>query len=253
MRLLKVFPLVLVLLLAGAGPALAHVTVTGQDAVSGGSDAVVTFRVPTESETASTTKVEVALPTDTPMASVDMLAMPGWTETQTSINLSTPIKTDDGDITSAVSRVIWTAQAGYQIKPGSFGEFVLVAGQLPDTKSLTFKVLQTYSDKKVVSWIQVPAAGQTAEDVDYPAPTLTLGAANGSGTSAAPSVLAAPVATANTTLPTVLAVVALLLAIAACVIALTGRMRRSAPAGAAGSDTAPQTQDDPLVTTGARD
>src|SRR5213076_2572230 len=52
-----------------AAPALAHVSVESTDATQGGIGAI-TFRVPTESDTASTTKVTVQLPTDSPIASV---------------------------------------------------------------------------------------------------------------------------------------------------------------------------------------
>ena len=233
MRVFPLAPLVGVLLLVGALPAAAHVTVKGDDAVAGGSDATITFRVPTESDKLSTVEVRVALPTATPMASVDMLAMPGWTETQKSITLATPIHTDDGDITTAVSEVDWKAQAGAEIKPGSFGEFTLIAGQLPETASLTFKAIQTYSDGSVVSWIQVPAAGQTADDVDYPAPVLALGAA-GSGSAGSGVTVSATTAPASTTLPTVLAVIALVLALVACAAVLAAAIsrRKRPPTGA---------------------
>ena len=59
------------LILAVAGPASAHVTVNPDTATKGGYTKV-TFRVPTESDTASTTRVEVNLPTDTPVASVSL-------------------------------------------------------------------------------------------------------------------------------------------------------------------------------------
>ena len=47
------------LLFAAAGPAALHVTVSSTDAAPGGYGKLV-FRVPSESETASTTKVQVA-------------------------------------------------------------------------------------------------------------------------------------------------------------------------------------------------
>ena len=62
--------------LALAGPASAHVTVTAPGAVAGGSDQEITFRVPVEKDVA-TTAVTVALPTDTPIASVEVQADPG--------------------------------------------------------------------------------------------------------------------------------------------------------------------------------
>src|SRR4029453_7881934 len=61
-----------------AGPASAHVTVYPGEAVQG-SYGRLAFRVPTESDDTSTTKVEVNLPEDAPVASVSTMPLPGWT------------------------------------------------------------------------------------------------------------------------------------------------------------------------------
>lgn len=217
-RVIKLAVAIPLLLILGTVPAYAHVTVTGEGTVQGGSDATITFRVPTESDTLSTVGLLIALPTDMPIASVDVLAMPGWTEVEKTVNLATPIHTDDGNITDAVSEVQWTA-TGEGIKPGSFGEFTLIAGLLPKAASLTFKAIQTYSDNSKVSWIQMPSAGISADSLDHPAPVLTLGAAGGSSATAASSltVSATPVSkSTSTALPTALAIVALVAGLVAC-------------------------------------
>jgi periplasmic copper chaperone A len=160
--------------LGAATAASAHVTVSAPGAVSGGSDQLITFRVPTESISASTVGLQVLLPTSTPIASVLVAPHYGWTDSVTTIKLAKPIVTDDGDITDAVSTITWKADApSFGIKPGQFDQFVIIAGQLPVTNSLTFKAIQTYSDKSVVSWIQTDAPGSTAE-LDHPAPVLSL-------------------------------------------------------------------------------
>src|SRR3954466_3571522 len=74
--------------------ASAHVTVNPNTAVQGGYTKV-TFRVPTERDDASTTKVEVAIPTDKPIASVSTRPVQGWTAVTETSKLQTPIKTDD--------------------------------------------------------------------------------------------------------------------------------------------------------------
>jgi uncharacterized protein YcnI len=185
-------------LAAGTGVASAHVTVSAPGATSGGSDTLITFRVPDESDTASTVGMKVQLPINTPIASVLVQPHPGWTSTVKQSKLSTPIKTDDGEITEAVSEIDWKADStGTGIKPGQFDQFVVIAGQLPDAGTLTFKAVQTYSDGKTTSWIDVAAPGSTAEP-EHPAPVLTLGAAAGSaGSSAAPSVSAAGATTSE--------------------------------------------------------
>ena len=239
MRLLKIGSMVCALLLAGALPASAHVTVAGDSAaVPGGTDAVITFRSPTESDTLSTVGLRVVLPTDTPLAGVQVLAIPGWTATTKMFTLPAPIITDDGGFASVVSEVDWTAASGAGIPPQSFGQFVILAGLLPDAPSLTFKAIQTYSDGSEVSWIDTAGPGVDPSTLEHPAPVLTLGAASTESPTAATSVAASagPSVTAvstaspstsssSTTLPTVLAIVALVLAAVAIGVAITNRRR----------------------------
>jgi len=191
-----------VALLAVAGAALAfpaaasaHVTVNPGTATQGGYTKV-TFRVPNEKDNASTTKVEIAIPTDKPIASVSIKPVPGWTAVTETGKLATPIKTDDGEVTEAVSKITWTADAASAIKPGQFQEFDVSLGPLPEADQIVFKTLQTYSDGDVVRWIDEPAAGAEAE---HPAPTLKLTKAGAAATSTAGASTAAQdaAATAN--------------------------------------------------------
>lgn len=179
-RLLGAVALTVGLMAAGAGVASAHITVSAPEATSGGSDTVIRFRVPDESEAARTVGLKVRLPSDTPIASVLVQPKAGWSVSVRQSKLAAPIKTDDGEITEAVSEIDWKVSAGGQgIAPGQFDEFVLIAGQLPEAKSLTFKAIQTYSDGSSVSWIEEPAPGSSVES-EHPAPVLTLGAGSGS-------------------------------------------------------------------------
>ncbi|WIM99038.1 YcnI family protein [Actinoplanes oblitus] len=170
------------LTLALAGPASAHVTVNPSTATAGGY-AKVSFRVPNESDSAATTKLEVNLPADQPVASVSVKPIPGWTAVAVKSKLATPIKAHDTEITEAVSKITWTAAKGSEIKPGQFQEFDVSMGALPESGQLVFKALQTYSDGNVVRWIDEPTADGT--EPESPAPVLKIvPAANGS---AAPS------------------------------------------------------------------
>ncbi len=170
-----------------AGPASAHVTAHSSDATPGGEDAEISFRVPNE-EASPTTKVLIAFPSDTPLAGVMPASKPGWRATTTSVKLAKPITTDDGDITTAVATITWTATSG-GIPTGQYEDFDVAVGLLPDAKSLTFKAVQTYGDGDVVSWIE------SGDDAEHPAPVLSIGAAE-AAPSAVPSVSAsaAPVA-----------------------------------------------------------
>lgn len=170
-----------------AGAAFAHVTVSPTSAPQGGFT-VISFRVPTESDKTSTTKVQVFIDVDaTPIAVVDTQPVPGWSAKLDSKTLKTPIKDDDGNtVTSAIGDITWTASsAATAIKPGEFQQFPIELGPLPTSGSVTFKVLQTYSDGSVVRWIDATTAGQP--EPEHPAPVLTLTPASGADATAAPS------------------------------------------------------------------
>ncbi|MCX5250608.1 YcnI family protein [Streptomyces sp. NBC_00201] len=155
--------------LAAAGVASAHVTVHPESYAKGATDGVLTFRVPNEEDNAGTTKVQVFLPTDHPVLGVLVSPQDGWTAKVTNTKLKTPVKTDDGTITDAVSQITWT---GGKIDPGHYEDFNVAFGQLPeDIEQLTFKTLQTYSDGKTVRWIDLASGGQEPEN---PAPVLKL-------------------------------------------------------------------------------
>jgi periplasmic copper chaperone A len=179
-----------------AASAAAHVTVAAPGVTAGASDASITFHVPTESDTANTVGLKLQLPTDHPIAGVLVAPQTGWTATITQTKLTTPIHTDDGNITQVVSEIDWKALPGAGIKPGFFGEFSIIAGKLPDgVSALTFKAIQIYSDGTQVAWIEQPAPGSGAEP-EHPAPTLKLPAASETGTAA---VAATPTSTSNAT------------------------------------------------------
>ncbi|MFG2374775.1 YcnI family protein [Streptomyces sp. NPDC048504] len=183
--------------LAAAGVASAHVTVHPESYAKGATDGVLTFRVPNEEDKASTTKVQVYLPTDHPVLGVLVSPQDGWTAKVTSTKLKTPIKTDDGTITDAVSEITWT---GGKVDPGHYEDFNVAFGQLPDgTDQLAFKTLQTYSNGDVVRWIEQTTAG--GDEPENPAPVLKLTAKeseDGDETPAA-STTAAATSTKSTT------------------------------------------------------
>ena len=161
-----------------AGPASAHVTVNPKEATQGGY-ARVAFRVPNESDTASTTKLEVVLPENAPVGSVSTMPVPGWTVAMEKRKVDPPIEVHGSQLTEAVSKITWTATGDAAVKPGQFQEFPVSMGPLPQVDSMVFKVLQTYSDGNISRWIDEPAPG--AEEPENPAPVLTLTAAAAPG------------------------------------------------------------------------
>lgn len=174
--------------LALAAPASAHVSVQPGQAEQGGY-AGVTFRVPNEDDAAGTTKLEINLPEDKPLTSVRTRPLAGWTATVEKRTLPTPITSHGKQITEAVSKVTWTADAGVRINPGQYEDFEVSMGQLPtDTDQLVFKALQTYDNGNVVRWIDVPAAD--GKEPEKPAPTLKLVPKGGTAPAANPSAAA---------------------------------------------------------------
>jgi uncharacterized protein YcnI len=171
-------------LLLVAPPAGAHVTVSSPDAAAGGYGKLV-FRVPNESDTASTTKLQVTLPADTPFAGVRTMDVPGWTAEVTIEKLDEPVAVGDLNLTEVPRTVTWTAQRGQGIGPDEFAEFPLSVGPFVDDPAATyeFAATQTYDDGEVVAWDQSSDGGAEPE---LPAPTLSLdGSGGGHGTDTA--------------------------------------------------------------------
>ncbi|GAB2442481.1 YcnI family protein [Streptomyces incanus] len=162
-----------------SAPAFAHVSVQPEGQAAKGGYAVVNFKVPNERDDASTTKLEVTFPTDHPLASVMPQPIDGWDVKVTKSKLDKPLEMHGKKIDEAVSKVTWTAD-GDGIEPGFFQKFPVSVGTLPeDADELVFKALQTYSNKEVVRWIEVPQEGQ--EEPDFPAPVLALAEASADG------------------------------------------------------------------------
>lgn len=191
----------LIAVLVPAGAAQAHVRVS-PDTAAPGSYATLTFKVPTETAKASTQKVVVDLPADHPFGSVSYQQIPGWSVQVTESKLPKPITTGDATITTAPTRVTWTATgAATQIKPGQFQTFAISAGPVPDVGSLMLPATQYYTDGSVVDWNQTtPASG---DEPEHPAPVLYVNSAPpapaaASSKAPAASVAAAPAKTEST-------------------------------------------------------
>lgn len=217
-----------VALLVGGGSAVAHVSVHADEAVEGGT-AEITFRVPTESDTASTVQVQVQFPAETPVASVAVLPQAGWTHQVTMAKLPAPLAAGHGhEVSEVVSQLEWRAanrEAG--TKPGEYQVFRIVAGPLPQTSRMVFKVVQTYDDGQVQRWIEEPVAGEP--EPEHPAPVLAISAGGVGGHDEVAAVVAAPTTPAATAAPAWAAVavslVAMVAALGALLVALRLNMR----------------------------
>ena len=162
---------VVLLVLAAPLAASAHVKISPNTAAAG-DDIQVTFRVPNEEENAGTVRVEINLPTKTPFADAEYEPVAGWDARVVEAKLAKPIKNDGVEVTSAPVKIIYTAQPGVSIKAGQFQEFPVALDLTPDTGSVNFPTIQTYSNGDVVKWNQpTPADG---DEPDHPAPTLYI-------------------------------------------------------------------------------
>ena len=220
-------------ILAMPGLAQAHVTVQPGSA-EGGSFSVIAFRVPNEQDGARTTEVQVVLPEDQPIGSVQTTPIPGWKITTKTRHLDKPIEMFGEQLDTVVSQVSWTATNG-GIRPGQFQDFNLSLGQLPESGELVFNAVQAYSNGDRVNWNQISA--DPSVEPEHPAPILTITPPSAKQDSTASGGQASDdkevtVATqggggSGSILPSVLSVVALLLSMVA--VLLAWRWRRPTP------------------------
>ena len=159
--------------------AYAHVGVT-PDTTAAESYASLTFRVPTESDTESTEKLVVDLPTDTPFLSVTPRSLPGWDVEVEVEKLDEPFEVEGATVSDAPVRVTWTAEKGNEVPPHEYQEFAVRVGALPEEGTeVVLPAHQTYTDGNVVDWDDL--ATDDGEEPEAPAPVFTTTAAEAEG------------------------------------------------------------------------
>lgn len=159
--------------------AYAHVTVN-PDTTAAESYASLTFRVPTESDTESTKKLVVDLPTDTPFLSVTPRSLPGWDVEVDVEKLDEPFEVEGATVDEAPVRVTWTAEKGSEVPPHEYQEFAVRVGALPEEGTeIVLPAHQTYTDGNVVDWDELVA--DDGKEPEAPAPVFTTTAAEAHG------------------------------------------------------------------------
>ena len=202
-----------------AGTASAHVSVSSTDAAPGGYGKF-TFRVPNESDTASTVALRIQIPEEAAMTSLRTQPIPGWTVTRTTTDLAKPLQFQGETITSYVSVIEFRAAAGGGIGPGEFQEFALSGGPFPEADQLTFPAVQVYSDGSETAWIEPSVEGQA--EPEHPAPVLDLAAAAAGSSGATGSAGSAEAGHSHDTAGSSPGGVALFLAILALLVGIGG-------------------------------
>ena len=159
--------------------AYAHVTVN-PDTTAAESYASLTFRVPTESDDASTEKLVVDLPTDTPFLNVTPRSLPGWDVEVEVRPLDEPFEVEGATVDEAPARITWTAEKGNEVPPHEYQEFAVRVGALPEEGTeIVLPAHQTYTDGTVVDWDDL--ATDDGKEPEAPAPVFTTTAAEAEG------------------------------------------------------------------------
>lgn len=164
--------------------ASAHVSMSA-DTTAAGSTAVLALNVGHGCEESPTTRIAVKIPAG--INEVKPTVNSGWTVTKRDAKLAKPITDDAGNsITSRVDQVIWTAKTPL---PEGYRDVLSLQLTIPEDavdQQLSFPTVQTCTEGET-AWIQIPAAGQDHDELENPAPTITVTAAEGEGHHAAGS------------------------------------------------------------------
>jgi periplasmic copper chaperone A len=204
-----------VLTLALAGTAGAHITANPGEAPSD-SYATLDFAVGHGCEESPTTQVRIQVPPSVP--SVTPAVHPLW-DVATKEGKKDKVELHGETITRGVSEVTYTAKKPL---PPDRLDLLTMSVKLPageEGESVYFPTIQS-CEKGQTRWIQIPAEGESGEELEDPAPAVVLTAAEGGhgGASAseeqssaqpAASVQAASVSSDDDGAPTWLAITAL--------------------------------------------
>ncbi len=170
--------IVLSFVLAGAGPASAHVEASAQGAQAGAGPVTVAFLAEAESTTAGILGAKTQLPATVLPEWVSLASGPaGWTLS------ATPDGYEVG---------------GPDIGPGVDLEFSITIGQLPrDITELPLKTLLRYSDGREDAWIELPTPDNPQPE--NPAPIIAVAPAAPEATTPVPSTSAPSPPSADST------------------------------------------------------
>ena len=171
-----------VLTLALAAPAAAHIVTAPGSAASDGYT-TQSFQIPHGCEESPTTQLRIQIPENVPSATPAV--HPLWT-VKTKEGKKNPVEMHGEKITEGVSEVIYTAK---QPLPADRLDFFSISLKMPAGKegtSVYFPTIQKCQEGQT-DWIQIPAEGESEDDLEDPAPAVLLSAAEGEHGAAAGS------------------------------------------------------------------
>ncbi len=164
-----------------ASPASSHVTID-PSTTAAGAYTVLTVAVPHGCEESSTTKIAIKVPEQ--ILAVTPTRDPFWEVETTIEKLDKPVKDAHGNsLTERVDSVVYTAKTPLPHDQRDAFELSL---QLPDSAgtTLAFPIVQT-CEQGETAWIEVASDGGKPDDLEHPAPLVTIMAAQGSSRGAA--------------------------------------------------------------------
>ncbi len=155
--------------------AWAHVGLSGSSTAAGAST-LLTFAFSHGCGDSPTTKVAIQIPEG--INAVAPTVNPGWTVEKLMTALDAPVTDAHGNqLTERVAQVVYTAKE--PVPSGVRDAFVLSLTLPADAagQTLAFPTVQTCQAGEN-AWIELPAQGQDAHDLDYPAPAVAVTAAD---------------------------------------------------------------------------
>ncbi len=157
------------LAVSAAGAAQAHITFEASEAPVGASHKAV-LRVSHGCEGAATTRVRVKIPEG--VIAVKPMPKPGWTLETVTGAYAHSYDLWGAQVGEGVTEVVWTGD----LPDAFYDEFVfraMLTDSLTPGAELYFPVVQECGDT-AERWIEIPAAGQDPDALEYPAPGIEL-------------------------------------------------------------------------------
>ncbi len=152
------------------GSASAHVT-AGGSTTEAGEYTVLTVSVPHGCDGSPTTKVAIKIPAD--VLAVTPTRNPFWDVSTTIDKLAKPTKDSHGNtVTERTGMVTYIAKTPL---PDDQRDAFELSFQIPDKAGevLAFPTVQT-CEKGETSWVEVPAKGADADELEHPAPAFVI-------------------------------------------------------------------------------
>jgi uncharacterized protein YcnI len=158
------------LLALAAGSASAHVTLETGEAKAGSTYKAI-LRVPHGCEGAATVKVSVRIPEG--VIAVKPMPHAGWDVATVKGKYAGTYDYWGTPLSEGVTEVAWS---GGKLLDEHYDEFVfrgMLAAELP-AGVIYFPVVQECENGSAERWIEIPKPGQDPEDLEGPAPALTV-------------------------------------------------------------------------------